>query len=61
MHTADYTIRQNEKTGELYIQIPENENTDLITQYMAIKGKVHCTKRKRGNFIKQWSYIKKQK
>lgn len=39
MHTADYTIRQNEKTGELYIQIPENENTDLITQYMAIKGK----------------------
>lgn len=39
MHTADYTIRKNEKTGELYIQIPENENTDLITQYMAIKGK----------------------
>ena len=39
MHTSDYTIRQNEKTGELYVQIPENTNTDLIAQYMAIKGK----------------------
>lgn len=39
MNTSDYTIRQNEKTGELYVQIPENANTDLIAQYMAIKGK----------------------
>lgn len=39
MNASDYTIRQNEKTGELHVQIPENENTDLITQYMAIKGK----------------------
>ena len=39
MHASDYTIRQNEKTGELYVQIPENANTDLIVQYMAIKGK----------------------
>lgn len=39
MKASDYTIRQNEKTGELYVQIPENANTDLIAQYMAIKGK----------------------
>lgn len=39
MNASDYTIRQNEKTGELYVQIPENANTDLIAQYMAIKGK----------------------
>ncbi len=39
MHATDYTIRQNETTGELYVQIPENSNTDLISQYMAIKGK----------------------
>jgi len=39
MRASDYTIRQNEKTGELYVQIPENENTDLISQYMAITGK----------------------
>ncbi|MCI9247021.1 MAG: hypothetical protein HFJ30_07960 [Clostridia bacterium] len=39
MNTSDYTIRQNEKTGELYVQIPENANTDLIAQYMAVKGK----------------------
>ncbi len=39
MNVSDYTIRQNEKTGELYVQIPENSNTDLIAQYMAIKGK----------------------
>lgn len=39
MNTSDYTIRQDEKTGELYVQIPENANTDLIAQYMAIKGK----------------------
>lgn len=38
MNTSDYTIRQNEKTGELYVQIPENANTDLIAQYMAVKG-----------------------
>lgn len=39
MNVSDYTIRQNEKNGELYVQIPENSNTDLIAQYMAIKGK----------------------
>lgn len=39
MNVSDYTIRQNEKDGKLYVQIPENANTDLIAQYIVIKGK----------------------
>lgn len=39
MKVSDYTIRQNEATGEIYVQVPENENTDLVSQYMAIKAK----------------------
>lgn len=38
MGVSDYTIRQNEKDGTLYVQIPEDENTDTIAQYMTIKG-----------------------
>ncbi len=39
MQVSDYTIRQNEETGELYIQIPENANTDLVSQYIRFPGK----------------------
>lgn len=38
MRVADYTIRADEKDGKIYVQLPENSNTDLIAQYMAIKG-----------------------
>lgn len=38
MNASDYTIRQDEKDGKLYIQIPEDSNTNVIAQYMAIKG-----------------------
>lgn len=38
MGVADYTIRQDESNGKLYIQIPEDANTDLISSYMSIQG-----------------------
>ncbi len=38
MSVSEYTIRADEQNGKLYIQLPENSNTDLIAQYMAIKG-----------------------
>lgn len=39
MNVSDYTIRQDETNGKLYIEIPETSDTDLIAQYTAIKGK----------------------
>lgn len=39
MKVSDYTIRQNEETGDLYVQIPENDNTDLVSQYIRFPGK----------------------
>lgn len=33
-----YTIRQNESDGSLVVQLPENSNTDMVLQYMAIRG-----------------------
>lgn len=38
MGVVDYTIRQDEANGKLYITIPEDSNTDLIAQYMVMKG-----------------------
>ena len=38
MGVSDYTIRQDENNGKLYIQIPENNDTNLICSYMAIQG-----------------------
>lgn len=38
MQVPEYIIRNDEKNGNLYLQIPENSNTDLIAQYMAIRG-----------------------
>lgn len=33
-----YTLRFDENSGKAYLNIPENENTDLVAQYVAIKG-----------------------
>lgn len=33
-----YEIKQNEQNGNITIKIPENSNTDMVLQYMAIKG-----------------------
>lgn len=38
MNISNYIIRQDETNGKLYVQLPENNSTDLIIQYMAIKG-----------------------
>ena len=38
MNVSDYMIRLDEKTGKMYIQIPENMNTDLVAQYLTIRG-----------------------
>jgi len=36
---SEYLIRQDEKTGKLTIQIPEDNNTDLAIQYISTVGK----------------------
>lgn len=38
MNVQGFTIRQDESTGKLFVQLTENENTDLVVQYMTIKG-----------------------
>lgn len=38
MKVPYYTIRQDETNGKIYLELPENSNTDLIAQYVAIKG-----------------------
>ncbi|MBR1802948.1 MAG: hypothetical protein IJ777_03145 [Clostridia bacterium] len=38
MNVQDFIIRQDETTGKLFVQLTENDNTDLFVQYMAIKG-----------------------
>lgn len=38
MEVEDYTIRFDEETGKTILQLPENEFTDMIAQYTAIKG-----------------------
>ncbi len=38
MSVSDYTVRLNESTGDIFVQIPENSNTDTITQYLTSKG-----------------------
>ncbi len=38
MGVTDYTLRFDEKTGKMILQIPEGSNTDEILQYIMIKG-----------------------
>ena len=33
-----YEIKRNEQNGDIVVKIPENSNTDMVVQYMAIKG-----------------------
>ncbi len=33
-----YEIKQNEQNGNIVVKIPENSDTDMVLQYMAIKG-----------------------
>lgn len=38
MSVSDYTVRLNESTGDIFVQLPENSNTDTITQYLTSRG-----------------------
>ena len=38
MNVEDYTIRLNKETGEVFVTLTENSNTDLNVQYITIKG-----------------------
>ena len=39
MQVADYTIRENEENGSLTIQIPENDDTDMVVGNLITVGK----------------------
>lgn len=43
MQVQDYIIRQDENTGKIFVQLPENNNTNLAVQYMVIKGNFTIT------------------
>ncbi len=43
MSVSDYTLRLNESTGDIFLQIPENSNTDIIAQYITPKGYLSIT------------------
>lgn len=58
MGVSDYTIRQNENNGKIYVQIPEDSNTDLISTYMAIKG-IFTVVNDDGDILLNNSHIKK--
>lgn len=58
MGVVDYTIRQDEKTGKILLQLPEDSNTDLIAQYMSIKG-VFTVVNDNGDILLNGSHIKK--
>lgn len=38
MHVSEYLIRFNPNTGDIYLQIPENNVTDLVSQYCVSRG-----------------------
>lgn len=33
-----YTLKQEEETGKIILQLPEDESTDMVLQYIAIRG-----------------------
>lgn len=39
MQVADYTVRENEENGSLTIQIPENDDTDMVVGNLITVGK----------------------
>lgn len=43
MGVSDYTIRADETNGTVYVELPENADTDLICSYLAIPGKFTVT------------------
>lgn len=38
-----YTIKQDEETGKIMLKIPETESTDMLLQYVAIRGNFTIT------------------
>ena len=58
MNVQGFTIRQDESTGKLFVQLTENENTDLVVQYMSIKG-TFTTVNDEGDILLDNSDIKK--
>lgn len=58
MKVEDYTIRMDDTTGKVYVQLPENANTDLYAQYIAIKG-VFTVVNDNGDVLLNNSHIKK--
>lgn len=53
-----YTIRQNESDGSLIVQLPEDSNTDMVIQYMAIRGQFKIVD-ENDNILMDNSHIKK--
>lgn len=58
MKVEDYTIRMDDTTGKMYVQLPENANTDLYAQYIAIKG-VFTVVNDNGDVLLNNSHVKK--
>ena len=58
MGVSDYTIRADETNGTVYVELPENADTDLICSYLAIPGKFTVTNDD-GEVLLDGTHIKK--
>ena len=55
-----YTLKQDEETGKISLQLPENDNTNMILQYLAIKGNFKIVD-DQNNVLMDNSHIKEAK
>ena len=53
-----YTIKQDEKDGKIFIQLPENDYTNMVAQYSMIKGDFSVTDEE-GKVLLNNSHIEK--
>jgi len=59
LKAEDYTISLNEETGNIIIELSENNNTDSYAYYVTASGKVQVKEKDSGNKLVSDSMIKK--
>ena len=58
MGVTDYIIREDQTNGTIYVELPENSDTDLICSYLSIPGKFTVTNDD-GEVLLDGTHIKK--
>lgn len=55
---SDYSVRLNEETGEMVVELPDNTITDTLLQYLLCKGDFSMTDSEDGTVLMEKSDIK---